>query len=221
MNDNNIYYRYRVKFGRRRPANMLSHLKHINCVRNIVISASLEYVPLKPKKLDLPKISFGPALTVGYESTCEYADIYLKNPISNTVLFEKISDAAQVGYSVIEIKRIPYHFPSVEALVNIAEYDIKTGFELVSDAVEKFLNMPEIFIKKIKSSGEEKILNAKPLILSMKAYLANHINLLLEFGPGKNIKPHLIIENLTSKSDISVLRKNLYWKNKKGALISP
>jgi radical SAM-linked protein len=221
MNDNTIYYRYRIEFARRSPANELSHLKHINCVRNMVVFAGLEYVPLKLNKPDLPRISFGPALTVGYESTCEYADIYLKNPVDSVILSDKISAVAKAGYSVMEIKRIPYHFPSIEALVNIAEYDIKTGFELNSKAVEKFLNMPEISIKKIEPSGEEKILNAKPIIMSMKMHSPNLLNMMFEFGPGKSLRPDLVVEKLTGRSDFEVLRKQLYWKNSQGGLLTP
>lgn len=221
MSSNTLFYRYRVRFARKFPASKLSHLEHINALRRMIASSGLDYVPLGTKRPDVAKISFGPALTAGYESTSEYADIYLKKFMSDMELFDKITPLTGNGFSVISVKRIPCHFPSVEALVSISGYEINTDFEVSDEEIEKFLEQERIPIKKIKSSDEEKTIDAKPLILSLEKISPRSISMILEFKAGSHLKPGLIMESMTGRSGFEILRSGLYWKNSKGELISP
>jgi radical SAM-linked protein len=222
MNGNNAtYYRFRVRFSRRYPASRLTHLEHINTVRQLVTSLRSDFVPLGLKRPDVPKVSFGPALPAGYESTSEYADIYFKRYVASVALFKKLSGLVAQGYSVVEFKRIPYHFPSVESLVNVAEYEIRGSFEISQENIDDFLARPEILIKKVKASGKTSVINAKPLILSMKKVSAGCMVIFLGFGPGKHLKPDLVINEFSNAGNLKILRRQLYWKNLRGELVSP
>lgn len=221
MNEKVIFYRYRVRFARMFPANALSHLEYVKKVRDMIVSARLDFVALKIKRPDIPKLSFGPALAVGWESTCEYADIYLKSFISADDLVKKLSSVATDGFSLINASRIPYYFPKVEALVNIVEYEVKTKFELTSAQVEKFLAGLEIRVEKVKPSGDVIAVDAKPFILSVELRSPDILNIMLKFEPGKTLRPDLLVEKLSGKTDFEILRKQFYWKNSLGKLSTP
>ncbi|HUT86391.1 MAG TPA: TIGR03936 family radical SAM-associated protein [Elusimicrobiales bacterium] len=222
VSTNDIYYRYRAKFARRLPANNLTHLEHIRVVRQMVIDSGFNFVPMGVKKPNIPKVSFGPALPSGHESICEYADIYLKDFVKTEILSAKISDLCKDGYTLLELKRIPCHFPSVEALVNLVEYEIETDCNVSPQMIENFLNKSEILINKIKPSGESETINAKDMIISMDAVSQNRMTLIVKFGSGQHLKPGLIASEICTNSDsFKILRRQLYWKNLKGEIVLP
>ena len=71
--------RMRLKFARLKEAGPLSHLEQIKAFRIVAMASGLKCWPAKAGSGSVPKMSFGPAISVGYESTCEYADLYLED----------------------------------------------------------------------------------------------------------------------------------------------
>ena len=67
--------RYRVRVSRQGPAGALTHLAQIEALRSAVVRSELPFVPDGKRKRPRPRISFGPAISVGYESLAEYFDL--------------------------------------------------------------------------------------------------------------------------------------------------
>ena len=232
--NNNRAIRLRVRFARQGPAAALSHLEQIKAIRSIACNSGLPCLLSDFGKSKVVKMSFGPAVSVGYQSTAEYADVYLSAVVTEQEAVEKLNKACGGGFSVIGAKRIPLHFPSLESLVNAAEYEVRGDFGGGSSRMplEDFLRRDKILIRKTKPTGVEELIDAKPLIIAMKLNSPDCLYLFLRFGPKRNLKPERIINAWLSPDGSdnapalqpdkwTVLRKQLYWESSSGRLTTP
>lgn len=218
--------RIRVKFSRLGQARDLSHLEQIRELRTMVKAANLPYTVARCGKAEIPKMSFGPAISVGYESLAEYADIYLLHSPGLEEVFDKLKSVSEKGISALGVKRIPLHFPSIEVLVNVAEYEISgEAIQNCNDeTIKRFLGRSEILMAKNKPGGQSYFIDARPLIMSMELKNSSTAHLMLRFGPKRNIKPERIIGEALEHGHspaLQVMRKELYWENSSGQLATP
>ncbi|MFH1618968.1 MAG: TIGR03936 family radical SAM-associated protein [bacterium] len=221
--DNSARFRIRLKFSRKGPASRLSHLEQIRELRKTAEASGLPCACVKRGKNRTAKISFGPAISVGYESLCEYADIYLRSAVGEAEAGEKIGAAFSPGLEVIRVRRIPLHFPSIESLVNVAEYEIRGKFpeHYGTDALRRFLDRSEIIFVKTKPDGTKETINVRPLVLSMETDGAGTAGLMLRYGPKRNVKPERVLAlslDTEPDPDWKVLKKGLYWESPGGML---
>ena len=117
---------------------------------------------------------------------------------------------------------MPLHFPSLESLLNVAEYEVSGDFGPEPDAsLGRFLALPEIPVVKQKHEGPQERIDAKPLIITMK-HEAGKLRLAARFGPGRNLKPELILRAWLGPeaSGFAITRKQLYWETP-GGLSAP
>jgi radical SAM-linked protein len=220
--------RLRARFARRGEAAGLSHLEQIHALRAITAASGLPCAAGKGKAAQ-PKMAFGPAVSVGYESDAEYADIFLAAPVSEKEAFDKLRAACGGGFSALGVKKIPVHFPSLESLVNAAEYSAGGDFgPEAGAALARFLAREEIPVVKKKADGEAKVIDARPLIISMRLESAGTLELALRFGPGRNLKPERVLcecfgldPQSFAAAGWKILRRQLYWESAKGALNVP
>jgi radical SAM-linked protein len=213
-------YRLRIKFSRIGAAGKMTHLEQMKEVRK---SFSLSDVPVfkSNNKRAMPKISFGPAISMGYESLCEFADVYLtaltkENDIK--AIFDKIEVS---GINFLSVKRIPLFFPSLESSVDAVEYEVKGEFpeDFSQDKINLALKKSELFFEKIKEGKSIKKINFRPLIIEMKHDKeGSKIVLVLKIKPGFNIKPENALSVIAGNSAkiTGILKKQLYWINSGG-----
>ena len=218
--------RLRVRFARDAQAAALSQLEQIKALRKIALDSGLPVV-LSGGKHSAVKMSFGPAIAVGYLSRTEYADIYLSAPVQAQAGLESLVKASSGGYLALEARRVPLSFPSVEALVNVAEYNIRGDFSSPARSLEQFLAQAEIVVEKVKPSGTQEIIDARPLIREMALEQDGSLRLLLRFGPKKNLKPERIAQAWLDRpvcaaaAGFSIIRKRLFWEDGAGNLNAP
>jgi len=209
--------RLRIRFSRTGAACAMSHLEQIKALREAARKSGL---PCAGGGGTL-KIAFGPAVSVGYESEAEYADVFLSAPVDVKYALEKLSAVCQEGFSPLEARRVPVGFPSLESLLNAADYEIEGDFSSARPLSE-FLALPEIIIVKKKPAGVEEKIDARPLIISMSLEGGRLVRLRLRFGPKRNLKPERIVcEWLGAEVPLKVKRKNLYWEDSCGRLSLP
>jgi radical SAM-linked protein len=209
--------RVRLKFSRLGNARKLTHREQIQEFRKMVTYSGLPYFQTKAGNLKIPRMSFGPAISVGYESLCEYADLYLADFVQETVLLEQLSKQETNDFKIIQAKRIPVFFPSIESIVNVAEYEMNAS--LPSNFHQSINALPnQILYEKVKPSGTKEIIDVKPLILSIKIENQSTVSMFLKFAPKSNVKPEVAL-NLIAGEPIQInriLRKELYWLNSSG-----
>lgn len=214
-------YKMRVRFSRLGVAKNLTHLQQIKQVREALSLSKVPVFAAKNKKNAIPKISFGPAISMGYESLCEFADICLTDLTEESEIksvFDKIKSS---GIEFISAKRIPLLFPSVEASINAVEYEVKGEFpaDFSQDKIRRALLRNELVFEKKKTDGSVKKINFKPRIIKMEYCREKSlVNLILEIRSGANIKPENAVEFIAGgEVEITgILKKQLYWINSGG-----
>jgi radical SAM-linked protein len=117
--------RYRLRFKRTGPARSLSHLQQIDALRR-AIAASAWPVSKTQSKRPRPRIAFGPAISVGYESYAEYCDVDMEKRVDVNTTKDDLKPFLPEGFELLQAKSIPRFFPSLEQTLNAATYQIST-----------------------------------------------------------------------------------------------
>lgn len=211
--------RIRLKFARLAPAKDLSHLEQIKVLRARAAACGLGFSGAKPA----PKMAFGPAVSVGHESLCEYADLYMEEFSREDAVAEKLRPLDDGSFTLVSAKRVPVFFPSIEAAVNAAEYFMEGEFpaEFSQAAVDAFMALKNVPYERVKPSGERKLLDARTPVLSASFDKDGALlKVTLKLEPGKSVKPEIVAELMCGGKPVfrRIVRKELYWFNSGGKL---
>ena len=148
---------------------------------------------------------------------------------------EAVGKETPEGFKLMKVSRIPIFFPSLEALLNRADFEVSVPPELAlgkeelisEDGLARFLNQEGLAIEKLKKKAAkpkiERIL-LKPLILEFK--WNGKFSISLKFGPGKNVKPEKIVGLLLSLTEdqaraLRVRRKSFWVEKPDGTAVEP
>lgn len=213
--------RYRVCVARLGPARTLTHLGQIEALRRAVTESGLP--ALTDGRRKRPRLAFGPAISMGWESLAEYFDLELSSALAPEAVSDALAKAVKAGFAVQGVRRIPSFFPSLDSTINVASYDIEAQFP--DDAprrLDEFLARREIVVEKIKEAGVERV-DARPLIVRMKLDGPGRLSLVLRFGPKRTLKPEAIVrEWLGALPEGALIRRNgLYSETSAGELMTP
>ena len=189
------------------------------------------------------KVSFGPAISVGYESRCEYFDVDLAKKMDVKEAGERLASQMPEGFWIERASRIPLFFPSLESLINRADYDVRVPEEFLErtradgfPSPEEFFGREDLALEKTKKakSGAVKAVKIplKPLVARASwkaddgdAGEGNGLFFSLKFGPGKNVKPEKIAAlflGLTGdETRLLVVNRKSFWIEKAGGETEP
>ena len=163
------------------------------------------------------KAAFGPAIAVGYESNSEYVDLSLTDKVDIETIKQEISKILPEGYALLEAKYVPLRLPSVEGLVNLAEYIVK-GIKLEQEYVDEYLKQDKILVTKEKK-GKQTVIDIKDIIKNIEIIDDNTFKIFVRFLPTKSLKLEKILQNLLKiqEKDVKILytkRERLFVENK-------
>ena len=116
--------RMRFKFARTGQAKYISHLETAKLVERGLrrVQTPLAYSQgFHPH----PRISFGPALPLGYETEGDYFDVLLTEPVDNVL--GKLNGAFHGGFELLEWTAIPLSAESLSSLINYLAYEVRLG----------------------------------------------------------------------------------------------
>ncbi|WP_158409032.1 TIGR03960 family B12-binding radical SAM protein [Endomicrobium proavitum] len=214
--------RMRLRFSRAGAVKYISHLEQIEVFRRAARRSGLP-VAFTGGFTPQVKSSYGPPMSVGYESFAEYMELYFTEKISSNEVIRKMAKVLPEGFKITEAKRVPLTFPAIDILTNVAEYEIK-NVSVSQQELDEFLSQDKIIIVKNKK-GKDIEIDAKPLIVSFKSE-GGGLKLLLKFGNGKTVKPESILAKLLENNKnygtmYLVARTNLYVQASNGNLYIP
>ena len=228
--------RVRCRLARKGLVRFLSHLEQIEMIRRTIRRAEFPVCFTSGFHPQM-KISFGPAISVGTESECEYfeADFYSKINIEEVK--KRFLTVLPSGFSLVSLSSAPVFFPSLESLITRVDYEISIPEHFFVEKlkeedlnIENFLNQPDLFLEKLKKGTKEIIkIPIKPLILNL-AWLEGRqektLTLVLRFGPGKNIKPEQVVSLFLKLSpeesrSLLVTRKSFFMERFEGSYVEP
>ncbi len=201
----------------------MSHLDQIKALREMAAASGLDCMPVKHGRNLVPKMAFGPALSLGHGSRCEYADLYLAQSCKEDVVRAKLEAVRPEAFALLTVKRVPVFFPSIEACVSAAGYLIEADFkeDFSQGAADAFFARASAPYEKVKSSGEAETIDVRPLVLCAGLDAAAGIlHLTLKMEPGKNVKPEAALYVMSGREIKikKVVREELYWLDSQGRL---
>lgn len=216
--------RIRLKFARLEPARNFTHLEQIKALRSRAAASGLKFQPARAGGASVPRMAFGPAISVGHESLCEYADLFLDEFVREEPAREKIQALDDANFRLLAARRIPVFFPSIEAAVNAVEYFLEGDFpaDFSQASVDSFAALKNAPYEKVKPSGERKTLDARaPLLSASWDACAGLLKLTLRLFPGRNVKPEIVAELMAGgRPELRrITRKELYWQDSHGKLV--
>ncbi len=220
------HVRYRVcvsRLGCR--ASRLTHLGQIEMLRRAVMHSGLPAATDRRRR-PRPRLAFGPAIALGYESLAEYFDLELTKGLPVREVASALSEVLDCGFALRAVRRIPRFYPSLDASINVVRYEICGPFPRGSKTeLERFLARKEIVIQKIKEGGARvEHIDARPLIREMVLSAPDCLRLTLRFGPKRTLKPEALLKEWLGTAALEgfrVLRKDLLSETSKGELLTP
>ena len=215
------YHNIRIKFRKVGDLQYISHLDLVRTMQKALKRAGLKmwYTEgFNPK----PKMVFGPPLSIGVESECEFLDIRLLDEPDFDGIKAKLDSVLPMELGVIEV------FSPKAALSDIAwlSYDMTVKSEETPDCVigklREFFAREEITVTKKSKKGDLTV-NIRPLIKSVSFDLIDggaKINCLLSSSSESFLNPEHLMRAIRDNTEIfkgnlikesyTVLRKDAY-----------
>jgi len=158
----------RVRFSKRGPVRFISHR---DVARAFERSFRIAEVPLAFSSgfSPHPKVSFGPALAVGYESDAEYLDLECTRPVDPDWLLDAVSAGLPEGMAVSGAVALADRAPSLQESIGVLGYHVELdGADpgAIGALVDDFLARDRVEVP-VSRKGEERIDDIRPSVLAL------------------------------------------------------
>ncbi|OQA91512.1 MAG: hypothetical protein BWY26_00932 [Elusimicrobia bacterium ADurb.Bin231] len=213
----------RVKYSRSFSVSALSHIEAVNIIRNCVIKSGLPVCASGAARKKL-RVSFGPPLPVGYASYCELFDMEMEKRVDSEASKTALSESCPEGFKIMSVAVVPVISLPVDSAANLSKYvvehlPVRNGYE---EELKRFFELKEFLIERITDKNR-KIMDARPLVAAMK-YNNNAVEIMLRFGPGRTVKPDIVLQKLFNlsdkeKQDLRITRMSFYREHEGGQRI--
>jgi radical SAM-linked protein len=161
-------YPLRLRFAKRGPVRFISHRDVARAFERAFRVAELP-VAFTRGFSPRPKVSFGPALAVGYESDAEYLDVECVHEVHDEDVARAVNGALPDGMAVTGIAALADRAPALQEVITSLAY--RVTFEPVaakdlSAAVDALLARRELPIE-VARKGERAIEDIRPAVRSL------------------------------------------------------
>jgi radical SAM-linked protein len=143
-----VTVRYRLKFTKMGRLRFLSHLDLMTLFQRAAARARVPIVfsqGFNPH----PKISFGPALSVGVESTSEYLDMETAGHLEPTEIKKALERVLPGEIGILEARMISSKAPSLSGSIGRYVYDVKVPLSYagnLEERVKSFLSQTSLIV---------------------------------------------------------------------------
>lgn len=159
----------------------------------------------------LPRFSFGPALTLGLDSDCEFLDIELTRRMPAEELRALLNDQLPEGLLILEARVVGPRATSIEASILGFRYRVEIDSELdvadLDDRLAAFEVATEFPIHK-HAKGADRSVDARPYVPAIARRGERLVEVTVAFGRGGTIKPGDLMTAILGRprTDSSLLR---------------
>jgi radical SAM-linked protein len=161
-------YPLRIGFAKRGPVRFISHRDVARAFERAFRVAELP-VAFTRGFSPRPKVSFGPALAVGYESDAEYLDVECTHEIRADAVAGVVDAALPEGMAITGITALADRAPALQEVITSLAYRVTlepVAAEVLSGAVDALLARRELSIE-VTRKGERAVEDIRPSILSL------------------------------------------------------
>ncbi len=219
---------YRVRFTKEHDLRYLSHLELIRGIERGIRRAQLQMVYSEGFHPH-PKLSFGPALSVGIASTDEYFDMELAQEYPEEKILEDLNRAMTEGLKVLAVKKILHRIKPLNAVINRASYAIilkvnpKERREII-DQFDQLLSLSIIEVVRNSKEGQ-KVVNIRPwlhnLTIGIKDDDLLELELVGEIGSGGNLRPDDLLSAISRPVEVVTITRTGLWHEEAGLVTRP
>ncbi len=216
-------YRYRAKYEKKGKMRFLSHLDMARTVIRGLRRADIPIIYTRgfhPK----PKISFGPALTLGIQSTAEYLDFYSHQYLHEDIFLEHVNKFLTEGLRFTKLKRIPKSTSSLSESLNLALYKVRLGEREANDLMkEKTGYLKARLGGDLGSSlNEKRIQEILRSINKINRCEDNGLELWFHMRKGENVKVGDILKMILNRDDwVNFVERTEMFIEKDGKIFTP
>lgn len=159
---------YRIKYGKKGAVRFISHLDTMRAIKRALQRAQTP-VAYSQGFNPRPKLSMGPALQLGCESECEFADIVLTRSIPPQELREDLERAMPEGLYLLDVDRVLPTMPRLSRASSV-RYMIELPCDLALDEAESlvqaFREKDSALIERIRK-GKRSEIDVRALVLDI------------------------------------------------------
>jgi len=191
--------RVRLKYSITGKVRFISHLDLMRAFFRACIRGQIPVVISKGYSPHL-KLSFGPPLSVGMSSSCEYADIYLEKEFPFDRLKDSIQEGLPEGINIQRVYTVMDSLPSLTATAKGVRYSIEVPQEYfgdIEDRIAIFLQKRNILVKRENGSFKD----IRPAVAELKV------------DDNKALIVYIALDKNTSARPIDVI--NVLWPEAK------
>ena len=161
----------RIRFAKRGPVRFISHrdvaraFERAFRVAELPVAFTLGFSPR-------PKVSFGPALAVGYESDAEYLDVECADEVFGHDVASAVNTALPEGMAVTGIAPLADRAPALQEAITSLEYRVSLDpveSDVLSGAVDALLAHDELPIE-VTRKGERSVEDIRPAVLALRVH---------------------------------------------------
>ena len=158
----------RIRFAKRGPVRFVSHrdvaraFERAFRVAELPVAFTLGFSPR-------PKVSFGPALAVGYESEAEYLDVECTHDVPGDDVAAVVNTALPEGMAVTGIAPLADRAPALQEIITSLAYRVTldpVDDDVLLGAVNALLAQRELPVE-VTRKGERAVEDIRPAVLSL------------------------------------------------------
>jgi radical SAM-linked protein len=214
----------RVRFSKRGRVRFISHRDVARAFERAfrIVQLPLAFTEgFSPR----PRVSFGLALSVGYESDAEYLDVALARPIELSSLDSDLSAALPAGIDVTGVGALADRAPALQEAVTAAAYRVTVSgspqalLDGLADAVAGALERAELPVRLVRK-GRETVEDLRPAIRHLALVDADVLDLEVATQP-RGVRPAEVVAMLGDDLDCAHVLRTHQWIERLGARLEP
>ena len=200
---NTPYTNLRIKF---RKVGDLQYISHLDLVRTMQKALKRAGIPMwytegfNPK----PKMVFGPPLSIGVESECEFLDIRLLGDMELGDVKRRINESLTASLAAHDVYYPENSLTEIEWLSYTITLRTNDTARLLCEKLSTFFDKNEINILKKTKKGEQNV-NIRPLIKSFEIFECDggaRINCVLSSSSQSFLNPEHLMRAIKENSDV-------------------
>jgi radical SAM-linked protein len=200
--------RIRLKFGKLGDMSLISHLDLHRFFQRAARRAALPVAHTEGFN-PLPRISIAKALPLGQTSSAEFVDFELTATIPIEEFQERFKAELDADLPIYAIEEVPVHAPSLDAMLEVAEYTLTCAFitpkdrnaadimDLLEGASYCVLAATSIQMPKVSKSGRNQMLELRDRLFAINVINPDpelpKIHFMGSCKPDSNLKPEYVV----------------------------
>lgn len=164
-------------------------ISHLDLIRVFFRSCIKKGIPVEVSKGFSPhlKLSFGPPLSVGTTSRCEFLDLYLTKPADLEKLKNDLKEALPEGLEIKEVKEIDRNEQSLNQKLCYAKYTIEIPQDKIKGVDNRIKGYTNSLINKMILEGNKLFID-------------------VSIGQKRNVRPIDVLKGLWPETDMDELK---------------